>query len=160
MDRYTPKSVDLQNCLDVKETWLELDAKYASSANVAGTLVNDFVSYVCKVRSDESKIVELKGEVMKLYNDLKEVEKHQQLSSNEWLLTQIVKKMPQQFQVRFSEQKAFGMAVEVTNLWEVTSSFFEGRSPKLGVQLHRHYTQYPEPNLNKSVKVRAETIKT
>ena len=53
----------------------------------AGTLVNNFVSYVCKVRSDESKIVELKGEVMKLYNDLKEVEKHQQLSSNEWLLT-------------------------------------------------------------------------
>ena len=33
--------------------------------------------------------------------------------------------MPQQFQVRFSERKAFGMAVEVTNLWEVTLSFLK-----------------------------------
>ena len=33
--------------------------------------------------------------------------------------------MPQQFHVRFSERKAFRMAVEVTNLWEVTLSFLK-----------------------------------
>ena len=51
--------------------WYELDAKYANSVQVSGTLVNDFVNYICKVKSDKSKIVELKAQVLKLHTNLK-----------------------------------------------------------------------------------------
>ena len=103
----------------------EIVHKYASLANVVDTLVNDFIGYVCKAKSNESKIVELKSKVMKLYNDLKVVKKHHQLSLNEWLLTQIVKKILQQFKVRFSKCKASRMAVEGAGLWQITSSFLK-----------------------------------
>ena len=89
IDKYTPSCIDLQNCESLKEALEELDAKYADSVNVSGTLVNDFVNFRTKAAGDESKLVELKAEVMKLYNDLKAVQQDSQLTGNAWLLSQI-----------------------------------------------------------------------
>ena len=110
IDKYTPKTIDLQNCKTLAEALAELDAKYADSVNVSGTLVEDFVKYSTKASGDESRLVELKAEVMRLYSDLKAVKQEGQLVSNAWLLSQVAQKMPIQMQKDFSKIKTGRLA--------------------------------------------------
>ena len=107
INKYTPKAVDLQNCVSLTEAIAELDAKYANSVNVSSTLIHDFVAFETKAKSDESKLVELKLEVMRLYNDLKAVKQEDMVTKNTWILSQIMMKMPRKFQFDFSKYKSY-----------------------------------------------------
>ena len=129
IDKYTPKSVDLQNCETLAEALSELDAKYADSVNVSGTLVHDFVAFTTKATGDESKLVELKGEVMRLFNDLKAVKQEAQLTQNAWLLSQIAQKLPIPLQKEFSRIKS-SRSAENMSLWESTSSYLKDEAKR------------------------------
>ena len=82
----------------MEECWLELDAKYGNPTNVSGTLIRDFLTMKLKARGDASRLMEIRTEVLKLFNDLQTVRQQEQLSKNEFLLNHVVQLMPRDYQ--------------------------------------------------------------
>ena len=97
-------------------------------------MVNDLVAYSPKACSDESKPVELKQELVKLYTDLKEVKQEKQLTENTWLLSQVIQKMPVQFKKELSKLKAVKLA-EDHSLWETTSTYLKDEAKRFDQDL-------------------------
>lgn len=105
LNKHTPKNIDLRNVTSTSEAWMRLDAKYGNPVNVSATLIQDFINLTLKSRTEASKVVELRDEVMNLYNDLRATKEDSQLTSNTYLLNQIVYKMPRKYQETFSHQE-------------------------------------------------------
>ena len=81
LDKQSPAEVDLQTCTTVEEAWTELDTKHENRVNISNGLMHDFEHKLTSV-SEESRVVELKQTVVKLYTDLKAVNCEGDLEQN------------------------------------------------------------------------------
>ena len=105
LNKHTPKQVDLRNVESLDEAWRELDGKYGNPVNVSATLIKDFIEYSSKSHKEGSKVIDVKNEVMRLYNDLKAINEEEQLTKNQYLINQIMVKLPRIYQQLYSREK-------------------------------------------------------
>ena len=134
MDKQTPAEVDLQTCTTVEEAWTELDTKYGNKVNISNGLMDDFVEHKLTSVSEESRVVELKQTVMKLYTDLKAVNCEGDLELNPFILNKVVARLPRFWQNKFSENKARLLKEAEDSacpLWTAISGFLKGEALRI-----------------------------
>ena len=134
LDKQSPAEVDLQTCTTVEEAWTELDTKYGNRVNISNGLMDDFVEYKLTSVSEESRVVELKQTVMKLYTDLKAVNCEGDLEQNPFILNKVVARLPRFWQNKFSENKARLLREaedSVCPLWIAISGFLKSEALRI-----------------------------
>ena len=132
LNKNTPKAIDLRNVESLTEAWQQLDAKYGNPVNVSATLIKEFLDFNAKAKSEASKIIELKNEVMKLYNNLKAIKEENQIVANTYILNQVIYKMPRRYQEAFSLVKEEKLVPESSaTLWSITSDYLKSQATRL-----------------------------
>ena len=105
LDDHTPESMDLQNCESAEDCWELLDAKYGNQNVISACLIEDFMKYVPKGRSPESKLIDLRNTLVSLKTELTAVNCLDVLTTSTYHMQNIIKIMPRTWQNKWSEGK-------------------------------------------------------
>ena len=134
LDKQSPAEVDLQTCTTVAEAWRELDTRFGNRVNISNALMDDFVGHKLRGISDESRVVELKQVVMKLYTDLKAVGCEDNLEANPFILNKVVARLPRFWQNKYSENKTEllrAAAASASPQWTAVSEFLKSEALRI-----------------------------
>ena len=105
LNEHSPKETELRNCSTVAEAWILLDSKYANPHLISTILIDDYVKFQPRGKTQEAKLVDIRNNLVKLDDDLKSVDCQKELETNSWIHQKVFKDLPLYWQNKFSEDE-------------------------------------------------------
>ena len=125
LQKKTPDEIDLSSCATVDDAWTLFTNKYASPTLVSHETIMGFQNWKPDAKGEVSKLVQIEHKLKTMHRDLVAVAQGKQITENLFLLSAVIKMIPNKYQQDLVKLRTEKEETERYSMWKVLMEFLD-----------------------------------